>query len=401
MWFGTDYGVFSLSGGRLQHLNTHDGLAADIVERALVDHDGNVWFGTHGGVSRVDRVRVKQEIPIPSVYLALVTAGDNERPFSSGSLIEYEERTVAFRYNALSYVDETSMLFQWKLEGFDADWQAPQRQRQVRYTNLNPGQYTFAVRAANRNGSWSLPARFVMAIAPPFWQTWWFILVVVAVVVSVLSVAYRYRVRQLLNVERMRTRIAADLHDDIASSLSSVALYSDVIQRELQDAPEEVRMLLHRIRDISREVMESIGLIVWAVDPRRDELAQVFHYFQRHATQLCSAAGIEFACHLQEGIEAVRLTPDHRRTIFLIFKEALNNTVRHSGCSRVEFACTMNDHVLEIALNDNGRGFRLDGDIHGHGLQSMRARAAGIGAEIEINSQPGHGTALRARVRMA
>ena len=111
-------------------------------------------------------------------------------------------------------------------------------------------------------------------------------------------------------MERMRRRIAADLHDDIASSLSSVAIYAAVIQQKLNEAPEEISSLLDRITELSRESMENIGLIVWSVDPQRDELIEVFRYFQRYAAQLSQAAGVEFSAKLSEGVATVLLTPE-------------------------------------------------------------------------------------------
>jgi hypothetical protein len=319
---------------------------------------------------------------------------------SEGGTVKYDDRSLVFLFNSLSYVNEGDLQFQWMLQGLDAGWLPPQKQRQVRYTNVSPGKYIFNVRAANKNGAWSQLASFSFTVLPPFWQNWWFILLCLVVATSALYAVYRYRLGQMLKVERMRTRIAADLHDDIASSLSSVALYSDVIQRDLTNAPDHIRATLSRIRDLSREVMESIGLIVWAVDPRRDELTQVFQYFQQYATQLCTAAGVSFLSNLPNDMKSVRLTPDQRRTIFLILKEALNNTLRHSGCSRVTYNCNMNNNMLEMMLRDDGKGFTSGEQQDGHGLQNMRNRASAIGANVQIESSSGEGTTINLRLRM-
>jgi signal transduction histidine kinase len=216
----------------------------------------------------------------------------------------------------------------------------------------------------------------------------------------VLTVAYRFRVQQLLKVERMRSRIAADLHDDIASSLSSVAIYAAVIQQSLRDVPESVSALLDRIRDLSRESIENIGLIVWSVDPARDELKEVFRYFQRYAAQVTQAAGIEFTMKLPDGVASVLLTPEQRRTLFLILKESLNNALRHSRCSRIAFTGSLHGHMLRLALTDNGSGFSQMSP-GGHGLRNMRSRGESIGARVEVNSVPGQGTTVAVSLRMA
>jgi signal transduction histidine kinase len=198
----------------------------------------------------------------------------------------------------------------------------------------------------------------------------------------------------------MRTRIAADLHDDIASSLASVSLYSEVIQRQLQTASAEARSLLNRIRDLSQEVMENISTIVWTVDPRRDELSELLQYFQRYARQLCTTAGISFISQLPEKLKSIVLSPEQRRTIYLILKEGLTNVMRHAHCSQVEFSCTFKNHLLDISLQDNGQGFDLNAVNDGHGLTNMTTRAHTIGASVVITSQPIRGTEIRLRLRM-
>lgn len=400
IWFGTDHGAFEYTGTSLQQYTVAEGLSSDIIQAGIVSQQGEVWLGTHGGISRFEKQREAYTVPVPLVYFKNVLAGDMSQSISEGGTVKYDDRSLVFLFNSLSYVNEGDLQFQWMLQGLDAGWLPPQKQRQVRYTNVSPGKYIFNVRAANKNGAWSQLASFSFTVLPPFWQNWWFILLCLVVATSALYAVYRYRLGQMLKVERMRTRIAADLHDDIASSLSSVALYSDVIQRDLTNAPDHIRATLSRIRDLSREVMESIGLIVWAVDPRRDELTQVFQYFQQYATQLCSAAGVSFLSNLPNDMKSVRLTPDQRRTIFLILKEALNNTLRHSGCSRVTYNCNMNNNMLEMMLRDDGKGFTSGEQQDGHGLQNMRNRASAIGANVQIESSSGEGTTISLCLRM-
>jgi ligand-binding sensor domain-containing protein/signal transduction histidine kinase len=400
IWFGTDHGVLVWDGKTLTQVTTADGLASDIVNVACVGNDGSLWFGTHGGISVLDPSSIAYVAPVPAVYLDPALAGDGTKPITEQESIPYDDRTVVFRFNALSFVSEREMLFQWMVEGFDRAWQEPRKERQVRYTNLGPGKYLFKVRAANRNGQWSMPAGFPFLIQPPFWQAWWFITLSFVFVASVLTMAYRFRVNQLLKMERMRRRIAADLHDDIASSLSSVGIYAAIIQRQLREIPEDTRSLLDRIRELSRESMENIGLIVWSVDPQRDELTEVFRYFQRYATQLCQAAGVDFSTKLPEGVTSVLLTPEQRRTLFLILKESLNNALRHSRCSRIAFACSRHGHTLRLALTDNGCGF-ISGSAGGHGLHNMQSRAESISAQVEVTSAPDKGTTVALTLRIA
>jgi len=401
VWFGTDHGAFEHSERSLQQYTAGEGLSNDVIRSGLVSRNWDVWLGTSDGLSRFERSRQPFSVPIPSVYLENVLAGDLGKPIPSGGTVIHDDRSLVFLFNSLSYVNEREMQFQWMLQGLDQDWLFPQKQRHVRYTNLSPGQYAFLVRAANKNGEWSAPTTLAFTVLPPYWQTWWFILFCLAVATSIVYAVYRYRLGQMLKVERMRTRIAADLHDDIASSLSSVALYSDVIQRQLSDVPDESRELLERIQGLSRETMEKIGLIVWSVDPRRDEVSEVVTFFQRHAVQMCTAAGITLDSSSLDAHRSLPLTPEQRRTVYLILKEGLNNIIRHAACSRVSFRCSIEDHALHIVLTDDGRGFVTEGKSYGHGLQNMHSRAAAIGAHLSITSTHGGGTSLELSLRIA
>ena len=193
-WFGTDHGVLAWDGKRIRQLTTADGLASDIVRLVLPGHDGTLWFGTHGGVSVLDSSSVDLATPVPEIYLDSALAGDGATFLQEQATIPYADRTVVFRFNALSFIAEREMLFQWMVEGFDGNWQEPRKERHVRYTNLGPGSYTFKVRSANRNGHWSQPATFAFVIRPPFWRMWWFIGMSFLVLASVLTIAYRFRV---------------------------------------------------------------------------------------------------------------------------------------------------------------------------------------------------------------
>jgi signal transduction histidine kinase len=146
--------------------------------------------------------------------------------------------------------------------------------------------------------------------------------------------------------------------------------------------------------------MENISTIVWAVDPSRDELSELLQYFQRYARPLCTTAGVTFICQLPIQPKSIILTPEQRRTIYLILKEGLANVLRHADCSQVEFSCTFQNHVINLSLRDDGQGFDLKTVNGGHGLTNMAMRAQTIGANLQITSQSGKGTVIRLQLRM-
>jgi PAS domain S-box-containing protein len=203
----------------------------------------------------------------------------------------------------------------------------------------------------------------------------------------------RSREERIAEIERVRRRIAVDLHDDIGSSLTQISVLSEVARREVAGSSSLERPL-ELIAGSARELIDSMSDIVWAINPQRDHLADLVHRMRRFAADTLTARNIEFSMELPGPGDDIKLEGNLRREVFLIFKEALNNAVRHSGCTRAAIELRLENHRLRLHLRDNGRGFDAAQAADGHGLMSMSGRAAGIGARFEISSQPGGGCAI-------
>jgi signal transduction histidine kinase len=209
---------------------------------------------------------------------------------------------------------------------------------------------------------------------------------------------HRARVARLLAVERMRTRIATDLHDDIGASLSQIAVLSEVI-RHRHPRDSELGESLGRIATTSREAVESMSDIVWAINPRRDSLVELVQRMRRFASDVLAARGIEFTFHAPA--DNARLGADARRHLFLFFKESINNLARHSGAAHAAIELTLHAGRLTLQVIDDGRGFDPTEAHPGHGLASLRARAEALGGTVEIAAAAGNGTRLRLEVPLA
>lgn len=206
----------------------------------------------------------------------------------------------------------------------------------------------------------------------------------------------RAREERIAEIERVRRRIATDLHDDIGSSLTQISVLSEVA-RQVAAVPAIARPL-ELIAASSRELIDSMSDIVWAINPQRDRLADLVHRMRRFASDTLTARDIDFTLQLPEAEEDVKVEGNLRREVFLIFKEALTNALRHSGCTRVDIHMRLHDKALRLDLRDNGKGFDQARESEGHGLASMSSRAAGIGARFEIASQPGEGSSISLEV---
>jgi signal transduction histidine kinase len=214
--------------------------------------------------------------------------------------------------------------------------------------------------------------------------------------------AHRYRVARLVELERVRTRIATDLHDDIGSSLSSMVVLSEVAKRRMDGSQNESISILTQIAVSAREAVDSMSDIVWSIDPRLDDLSNVVFRVREFASDLLGGAGIEWQLGAQPEFDKVKLTPQQRRQLFLIFKEAINNAARHAFCNCVSLSLTVVHNQVIGEIRDDGRGFavtslpEIPGDGRGgHGLENIRKRAAQLGGQLTIDSSPGGGTTVK------
>jgi signal transduction histidine kinase len=282
------------------------------------------------------------------------------------------------------------------MEGFDKDWIQSGNRRFVTYTNLDPGNYTFKVRGSNNDGIWNdKGASIQITILPPFWRTWWFVILAVLSIGGIIASIIIYRVKHLLDIERFRIKLAADLHDNIGSSLTEISILSEVISAKLDSVGEDVKKSLRMISDSSRNLIDNMSDIVWLVNPKRDSLYDLILRLRDTYTELSSYASISFRSENLKALEKVTLSMEHRQHLYLIFKEGINNCITHSGCTEMTLDASVKGKRLEMILKDNGKGFNTGSKSGGNGLENIQRRAKAIGGNISIYSKEGEGTTLQ------
>ena len=403
IYIGTAQGVDRLDPltGNFKHYTEADGLANNFVNVAYRDGQGALWFGTLKGLSQLipeenhpvsPPTILISNVRIAGVEQALSNLGNKDAP----SLVLPSDRNqMQIDFVGLSFRTGETLRYQTKLEGADKAWGEPSVQRSVNYAQLAPGAYRFQVRAVSGGGIMSShTAAISFRILPPIWQRWWFLTLAALLVAGLAYVAYKYRVNQLLKLERVRTRIASDLHDDIGSNLSLIAGLSEVLGQSARRENSQIADRLSVIANASRESVEAMGDIVWAVNPKRDNVVDLAHRMRRFASDVLTARNIEFHFDAPSLNQNVNIGAEARREIFLIFKEGINNIIRHSGCKNVEAVLRIERSMINLKLSDDGHGFDAANMDHGHGLDSMRRRAEKLGGQFELTSSLGAGTQI-------
>jgi signal transduction histidine kinase/streptogramin lyase len=378
---------FDPETGGVKYFTAEDGLMPGRLRAAFRDRYGALWFGTSNGLARLTPALEQPPAPPPILISGLRVAGIAHRLSARGehavslANVRPDQNRLEIDFIGLGFASGELLRYQYKLEGADADWSAPTQQRTVTYARVAQGEYRFIVRAVNADGVVSVePASISFRILRPLWRRWWFLTLAACAVGLLVGAAFRYRVARLLEVANMRARIATDLHDDIGANLTRIALLSDVAKRTKDEGP------LTSIAHIARESVSSMSDIVWAINPNRESVLDLTRRMRQHADELFTLRGIDLRFEAPAASGSLKLGLDVRRDLLLIFKEAVNNAARHSGCSAVEIGLGVRHSRLVLSVTDDGTGFDASAEREGQGLTSMRRRAERIGASFEITS---------------
>jgi len=376
------------------------------------DRQGRLWFSAAQGVSYYLPAS-REEAAAPRVRLTGLRVAGIARPISAageeavaGLELYPGQSQLEIDYFGISFASEESLAFEYRLRGADEAWSPASRLRSVLFSNLAPGRYQFEVRAVSSTGARSpQPARATFRVVPPIWRRWWFLTLITLTTLGGLSAFERYRAahareiararnERLAELERVRQRIAADLHDEIGSSLTQISLLSEVARRHESAVAPELGRSLSTIAASSRELVDAMADIVWAINPSKDHLSDVTQRMRRLAADTFTACDIEFQLKLPPAENEITLGANMRREIFLIFKEAVNNIVKHAECSEVGIQLTVEGGLLRLELHDNGKGFDPSCQTEGHGLASLRSRARALGGTLTVDSRLGAGSAI-------
>lgn len=409
IYLTTNKGVARLSPkGRLADFDfngyvftTDDGLASNecIAGASFVDNAGIVWVGTVGGASMLDLRQEVADQTADKLMLQRILVGGAERRFASKTELAYDEKNLVFEFVLLTNFRETGSRYRTQLVGLEDKPGAWTTDQSRQFDFLPDGDFKLVIWGMDAAGNVSEPVEVAFVIRPAWWRSWWAIalyVVGIAAIVSLIAfVVYRNRLLRLIELERVRNRIATDLHDDIGASLSQISIMSEVLASK-RDADDDDRGMLDKIAETSRDVTSSMSDIVWAINPQRDTVEDLVQRMRHFASDILGARDIDFSFFAPFADEQRSVGVDLRRQIYLIFKEAINNAAKHSGCGNVEIRFELVNGEFKLTIKDDGRGFggAENSGLGGNGMASMHARAAAVGGKLEIESPDGKGTRI-------
>ncbi len=430
-----------------QTLDTTDGLSTlemsgGFQPAACRTPDGHLWFATARGLARVDPVTVENRSrPTPVVIESLRADGEVEEihePLPEGQAVvpgggghvDFGRprqlgagvRSLEIKYSGLCLAAPQRVRFRYRLEGLETEWVQAEARRTAYYNNLPPGTYVFRVQTTNSDGNWNqVGATLPFSIRPFLWQTRWFAVGSVATgAVAIAGLAFalvRRRYRRALNVieqrqaiERERSRIARDIHDDLGAGLTQANLLAHAALRELPE-PEKAAARLREVRTAIREMTLAMDEIVWAVNPQHDSLDSLAAYLGQFAQDFLGRAGLRCVLEFPLDLPVRLVATEVRHALFLAFKETLHNVIKHAGATEVRVSIELRPDSLALVVRDNGRGFGTDAGgptaravegriAPGVGLAGIRQRLRQIGGDVALGNDPAGGAVVRMTVQV-
>jgi signal transduction histidine kinase len=373
---------------------------------SLRSRDGRLWFTTSNGVVAVTPKGLEKELPVPSVFVDEARVNGVEVDAHGPIEIPAGPHRVDLDLVALSYVVPENLLLRHQLEGADPDWVETPQNRSTSYSGLAPGEYRLRLAAARQAGTWIESGDSISIKVLPYWwgDPWIQLCALAAVVTGIVIGVRRWSQRQLRHrllrleqehaLDRERSRIARDLHDELGGSLTEanflIERLRNVPSNELAGGLEAVA---GRIRHLNME----LATIVWTVSPANSSLDQLASFIRRHAARFFKHTQVRCTVSEKTPIPPLPLNPEVQHNLLAIAKECFNNALKHAQPSNVTLEMAFSDDTFHMVVTDDGNGFVTDArtDSQGNGLINMRSRAEEIGASISIVSSPGRGTTIR------
>lgn len=411
LWISTNNGLCKFddhlpAGQKFVNFDARkDGLQANEFNQSAFhqNQNGELFFGGPNGLNRFYPQDLKPKTSAPAIVITAFNKFNNPVALDTAIAetaeikLSYKDSFFSLDFAALDFTLPERNEYAYKLEGFNDDWIYCANQHTATFTNLNPGSYIFKVKGANSDGVWNeTGAALRIAITPLFWQTWRFRL---AAGGSILLLAYglvRLRLAKLIAVERLRVRIASDLHDDIGATLTKISLHSELIQDGA--CSPEVLASLRKIGAMSRELVTTMSDIVWSIDARNDTAGNLIDRMRDFANSVCSPRQIEVQFEAGGIDPNKRLPADVRQDLYLIFKEAVNNAAKYAEASQLAIKLQNSNGRLKMNIEDDGKGFSAAPRQTGHGLRNMQMRADRLGAKLDVKMKGGVTVVLDGRI---
>jgi ligand-binding sensor domain-containing protein/signal transduction histidine kinase len=430
LWVGSEKGIERIKFTKdwkiedIKYYSQNEGMKGiETNEASMVfDAGGNLWIGTIMGAYRYYPERDKADTKPLKVQLTEVkllidttkiaqfaTKTDQWDDIYDGLELPHQHNNLLFRYITISHRNPQETVYQYKLEGFDTNWSMPITKTEIAYTNLPAGEFTLLLRASNNCGEWTGElTKYSFRIKPPFWQTWWFGLLSVSVILGGIFASQKaysnYQTRKVLAFEKLkqvaesdiRKQIAQDFHDELGNRLAAITTQSSVLKMKI-DKNSENRQIVKEIEENARKLYTDTKDFIWTIDPESNRLNELVIYIKDFGEKLYQFSGIEFIVknEISDEFQDVVLPAGWSIQLIMVFKEAMTNALKHAQAKHVYFEFEFDDKSFKFSIKDDGIGIKLaENGSANKGIKNMLIRAEKINSQLSIKQIQPNGTMI-------
>lgn len=443
IWIGTEgYGVFVFHPDEMifKQYTSADGLISDYVNTITIDCQGYVWIGANG-LSRLDAKtgevkRFERIHGLPSLNITKLQTDHQdscvlfigtdagfrqinvlelEEPDEDKQIIinrilvngshfsfipgnsfrlTYDENNLEIEFSHLNLLDGRQDQYFYRMSNKD-HWVNLGNSNEVHLTGLRSGNYNLYLKVCSSGGRCFEREMLSFSIRPPFWKTPWYYIILCCFIFGGIVFYYRQRLSHLQGLIQLRRKISYDLHDDIGSNLGSIRILTNLVQNPQVSSEKKIEVA-DKIREITESAHRNLEEIIWELRPGNEQMERVKGRLLQIATEVLEPHGIEVRFLAQEDIDDLILPSEKQRNLLLLYREAINNIIKHAYCRQVWIKINCRNGMLHLEIIDDGVGFDLDISTHkrGNGMDTLLYRAQQLGGTLEIESEPGQGVRL-------
>ncbi len=406
-WVATFNGLsyFNTQNRSFKNFFKEDGLSENEFNRFSYHRaqDGRLYFGTVNGLNIIDPEELLNDSTNTDIFLTKYTTYDRRkdkvetqymglngvRCFTISPYVPYFQ----FDFALTNFVNPDNNRYAAWLEGVEKDYSYLGKSNYVRYYKVPAGKHRLHIRGANANGNWSDPLIIEIEVKKFFYQQTWFVVLIIVAVGLIAYVLSRFILSQQIRMERLRTKISSDLHDEVSGLLAGIAIQSDILK--LKNQNEESRRKLGQIGEVSRKAISKMSDVIWSIDSRNDRVEDLLQRMKEHLAEVLEPKDVDYY------IETLRINPkakipvNIRQDLYLIFKEAVNNIAKHSDATEVRIRVFTEGKKFKMTIQDNGSGRKrqingYENGKKGQGMANMRMRAHRLKGELVISDRKGY-----------
>lgn len=418
LWISTINGIsrFNPQEITFQNFDKEDGLQSNLFSQGvyLKGTNGEIYFGGRNGLIFFNPDEVTISTFNSPIIISSVNLIKNDGHLQNIELgrdhleLEHDQNSLQINVLSFDYSNPERIKYKYKLSGYDENWIELGTENKIIFQNLQSGIYLLSIKGTNGDGVWSNhESNLSFYITSPYWQTTWFYLIAALVLILISIIVHRIIVRTKVRravrlekireeeAEKVRRKTAIDFHDELGHRLTRISLLTELIKRNIGNAFSEITSLLNQISDNSSQLYNGTKDFIWAIDPQQETLYELMIRLKDFGDDLYGRTNIKFEVNgVDEKLQSATLDVDWKRHLALIFKEGMNNSLKHSNGDMVQLNSRIIGSEIEIVLTDDGNGFANDSVSKGNGLKNMRNRAEKLKSSLIIDTTPGKGTKI-------